>query len=802
MKGESAHPMTNFADENIRWQVDFPANTDETTQLVSQDETELKDFFRRPALLTRITWTVNGTIASDFDPWSAFLIDNVYVANRINNYRFVRGNLKLKFAINGNPMYFGRMMVSYMPLATNNYPTTITNMVEQADLVTLSQCPHIFLDPTSSTGADMTLPFIWKFNGVNLISGDEVGLLGRLIFRQLSTLKHANGGTDSIGITVYGWMDDVEMFAPTSTNMDGLLNQSGEYEEKHLISRTANAVSAAASKLTDVPVIGKYAKATELASGAMADVAKLYGYSKPVNQSPTQSYVPRFLNGLASGVDLDTSVPLSLDKKVELTVDPMTLGPLTEDEMDILNIAKKESYIGKFTWATTNAFKTGLGTIRNNPSHYMAASDDGRCLSAISFASSMFGYWRGSITYRFQIVASNFHRGRLLFRFDSHSSIIPNYGWNTVYSRIVDISEEKDFSITLNWANERPWLEVPWVLGDGNNFDPGALGAVTTRATDNGVLSVSVLNPLTEPAAQADTVDINVFVSAGDDFEVCFPIESQLLKESSPFPPQNQSGEHIVDEEDDRANQPELGETTDIMPITPSTKLYDVFMGDPIRSFRTILKRYVQTDILSLLEDSAYYSVNWRLPARPFVPGWDPNGIHDSAGVSLNYVRNNAFTLMSLAYRVYRGSFRWKYYFHSMGNETCPTVALSNSIGNVYSKATETFTNFPSEAGSASLLGSTGHSGMVTTAPTQNPTLEFTIPWYTNARWTTGSNASILSTTYFIQPEERGVNLCSVNTGALVLTRFFAMGDDAVFAMFCGLPRMYRWYPTPPPSQV
>jgi hypothetical protein len=69
----------------------------------------------------------------------------------------MKANLKVKVVINGNGFQYGRMLVSYLPFDVYDNLSTNAALV-RSDLVQASQQPHIFLNPTTSTGGEMKLP--------------------------------------------------------------------------------------------------------------------------------------------------------------------------------------------------------------------------------------------------------------------------------------------------------------------------------------------------------------------------------------------------------------------------------------------------------------------------------------------------------------------------------------------------------------------------------------------------------------------------------------------------------------------
>merc|ERR1711972_757223 len=140
-----------------------------------------------------------------------------------------------------------------------------------------------------------------------------------------------------------------------------------------------------------------------------------------------------------------------------------------------------------------------------------------------------FKHWRGSINYRFQIVASSFHKGRIKVVYEPYLSVGGATEYNTQYTQVIDLAKERDFTVTINWGQEYSFLDrgdfhSPH-LPDAVPFDTNPLTSARHGAA-NGIIMVSVVNDLTTPSAILSDVAILVSVSAGDDYEVVNPDNS------------------------------------------------------------------------------------------------------------------------------------------------------------------------------------------------------------------------------------------------------------------------------------
>jgi hypothetical protein len=98
------------------------------------------------------------------------------------------------------------------------------------DIIAASQRMHVWIDPTKSQGGTLCLPYVFYKNGLSIPEQDWRSM-GELDIASVTTLEHANGGTDSVTISVFAWAEDVSLSIPTVSEPGALAPQADEYEE-------------------------------------------------------------------------------------------------------------------------------------------------------------------------------------------------------------------------------------------------------------------------------------------------------------------------------------------------------------------------------------------------------------------------------------------------------------------------------------------------------------------------------------------------------------------------------------------
>lgn len=609
---------------------------------------ELAKFLSRPVPIASYSWTIGSSIRQTFRPWYLFM-NQTAIKKRLDNYHLFKGNLHLKFVINASPFYYGCAIAYYRP--DLGIPSTV--ITENANLITASQLPNVYLYPASNTGATMVLPFIYHKEWLNLTSAADVQDMGAIYLREVNVLKTASTSTRPITITVYAWLEDYQLSGPTFE----FSLQSGTSDEygEGIVSKPASAIARAAGMLEDVPIIGKFATATQIGASAISSVAKLFGFTDVPVISDVHSFKPDPFPHMAS-TDIGQSMnKLTLDSKNELSIDPTIIGANTGDELNIKNLTSRETYITKFTWQSSDIPNDRLFNIRINPDLKGVVDQLTQYVftpTPLWLVAKQFYYWRGDMEYRFKVICSKYHQGRIRISWSPNGDLGATANTTTeVYTKIVDISQTTDFRITIPYMQPAAFLES----GDDNAEQWDDVNAISpSPVTSNGILTVRVLNELTAPTDAAD-VDIIVFVRGGENLEFMAP--RSLEYTVSPFT--TQSGVEYDNEDIDYKDI----SMQDAM--TPSN-INLIYGGEHITSLRTLLRRTNKyrtvlsnsTLTSSGLIGKTFYYMN-RLPISP---GFDLNGINTGVGPisgspePFNWVANTTLAFIGQCFLACRGS--------------------------------------------------------------------------------------------------------------------------------------------------
>lgn len=552
---ESKQQNVSFADQNAAYSYEVSSTPDPTFGQADLEDVKLNDFFLRPIKIASFEWGVGNILFERFNPWQLYF-ENPRIINRIANFALLRAKLHVKILINGNGFHYGRAICSYIPLHTDD-DFTLDRAFFSQDIVQASQRPHIYLDPTTSQGGEMKLPFFW-FKNALAIPQNEWVRMGELTLQSFQALKHANGATDRVTVSVFAWAEEVTLSMPTASDPGALVPQCDEQQldtqadeyGTGIISKPASLVERWAGMLSTAPVIGMYARATELAAGAVKNIANIWGYSRPAVLNDIVPFRPTYVGNLANTNMPDSTNRLTLDAKQEVTIDPRVVGLGDTDEMAIVPLAMRESYVTSFPWTVSASTEDLLwnsevtpmmwaeNPISNPPEIHMTPS----CWVTMPFKN-----WRGSMEFRFQIVCSQYHKGRLKVVWDPYFPATNEYVTN--YTWILDLAEEKDFTVKVGWGSQYGYCVKDTPGLSSPPYSTNKL-PINPAATANGQLSVYVVNELTIPNSTINNdISINVFTKMCDDYEVANPSSNQVERYVYFLPPQTEAEKQALIEE-------------------------------------------------------------------------------------------------------------------------------------------------------------------------------------------------------------------------------------------------------------
>lgn len=300
----------------------------------------------------------------------------------------------------------------------------------------------------------------------------------------------------------------MKLQAQGKTMANSSVRQEAIQKSDGVISGVALGVSRSLSALSSVPFLsGLKTGATFLEN--VGNVAKSFGFCKPNTVACDTLIRPKALN-LANGVGIDNGSKLSIFPDNGVSPATQWMGG-KDEEMLLSYITQTPSYLGSVEWYSDAERGEELfvwPVCPQTESSEMVMSS-GKLVgytgvpSMVGYIGKMFDYWRGSLRYTFQIVASGFHSGRIRISFEpfglleGEDKFSAEEGMNAP-NVVIDVQRETEVA-----------LEVPFVFHN-----------MWARAQEFiGVLHMDVINPLTHSQDVCPPVYINVWVAGGDNLQ-------------------------------------------------------------------------------------------------------------------------------------------------------------------------------------------------------------------------------------------------------------------------------------------
>ncbi|QCO76500.1 structural polyprotein [Dicistroviridae TZ-3] len=581
----------------------------------------IEDFLARPVLAesgSLSSQDVYGKAVHN-DTFLGVLFNNPVIANKMKDFYAGSFTFCARITVNAQPFHTGLYYLTMYPiynLTTIGHPEynkmTLDHYRTDCGLPSLYRLPHVSGFPGAyiSLGATseqiIRVPYVGMHALVNLCQA-----LNNLVSLVCVTPLRGATNSERVPFNLYYWLEDVNMigtdpYEPMSVvqfqgnpiNMTGnkqTAAKESQRKSKGVVSSVAGTVSDVASSLSRIPVVGDIAGPVSWAADAVSGIASIFGFSKPIDQRPVRPVLinPHRDMPLSDGTYAGSALVLNRTAGVV----SKSLGPVEEDEMSINYIINRPNLINKFTWSTENTvgeqlFWNFLIPSEMHMGEFITSNENTdiplKCTSHtyMSYLSTLFMYYRGTISITFNVVANNFYSGRLRIRYvlnTREGALVPGqYSDVDAYSQVMDIRTSSVFKIDFPFVDVNPWRSTNHVqdLKDVGERMP--------------MFQVFVETPLMAPDTVNPSIDVWMSVSGGEDFMFSGP----RMLQTKPLLPKvlNYTAPKAVVlqgfiEQDTSDNIAQEFCICERPPAEANAAALASAVGDPIVSLRTLAKR-------------------------------------------------------------------------------------------------------------------------------------------------------------------------------------------------------------------
>jgi len=693
-------------------------------------------------------------------------------------------DMRFRFVYNATRFQQGRYIMGYVPMCSSLLNTPKELAILNMHIATRTQkttCSHVEMDIATGTTSELFVPFMSPLNfySLNDIFGSVNNFhLGWVYITPYTPLVSPSSGT-TVPFTLYVTLENIQLFGASSPQ-SGLADKEVTNKENGPISSVARSFAKGFSEFSNVPLLSTYTRPIAWAADRIAKASAIFGFSKPTSGDDIKK-MSIINNPSHTTVDGDSDVrPLGLLEKPAIGEMAGLFGD-NKDEMDFSYLFRKSAFFAEFDWTVGTAADTNIFNTTVYP-NYASETTGGVTYfhyPPVAFVAQYFRYWRGSLKYKFKIVKTEFHSGRIAVQFFPGDPVA-TYTANPFYvnRQIIDIRETTEFEIVVPFISRYAW--------QATNVD-------LDSDYSTGRLIVQIVDPLVAPSTVSSTVKILVEISGGDDFEVAVPVSPDIAAVTmTPH-----SGL-----EDTKLVSTTVGNTDVVSaPLISST----LCIGDKVSNFRAYLKRYAPIDPAF---GGAYNSTSsFNSPVIDVIPDFITTFNSATAISASRTYYPDPFSTIGSCYAMFRGGIRLR-----------DVVSTSIPVTGAWASGTMTASVTNSRAAFQSVIRAgispaiTRNTGRVLQTISQNNGLSVELPQYTrgyarsvaemmeintasnnvNYSYNDGSGSTTTSAyVNFALPYSVPAYSPDIYQGQLH-NIYRSISDDASFGTFISVPPMFR----------
>jgi len=655
----SQNPTTKFADDTIGYEAQETRRVDLdpfSSHVIAPSSQTIVDYLQRPSIISSGNLSASDSGILFFADVTSLITPQKF--SRMSNIYTYRADFEVTLQVNADRFQQGRYILFYLPTGGALSPANTGNSLlwknmHTCNLTKITQLPHVEIDLATQTHVTLKIPYtsiypMISWSTVNSASAQGLGIFGICPY---SPLNPGSGGSTTCGYALLGSLQNVKI-GSASVNQADDSTKEAQAQNIGPITSALNRVSLVGDVLGDVPLIGSAARNVSWYAKVASRATSIMGWSKPIALSaPTR--MDRKTTPFNAVSDVSTNAkPLGVLSENSVRV-PSSLTS-SVDEMDYGFIVKHFAHLLSLSWTTSGVTGNVLGTIPVIPQGSVAWSK-GYAHTPLSFVYNQFARYRGSIKYRFKLVKTAFHRGRLIVAFYPGISIgTPSIGNSEyVFREIVDVSTTSAFEVCCPYMVPTPW---------------------TNQNTQIGTMVVYILDPLVAPVSVSTSVDILLEVAGGDDMQFSVPITWQV----EPYAPSTaQAGDESYSETPCFTLGPKSNAPLDLINVETS--------GEVVKSVRQLIKRNWHYGIGSGNLGGATYIQFYPYAVTPVTQAATTSGV-----LYRDTFKSDLVNLWSCAYAISYGSMLYTFRPPDGSLSGGPTQSYTLESAALFGTATQT----------------------------------------------------------------------------------------------------------------
>lgn len=448
---------------------------------------EINQFWSRPVRISTATWSTGqaqGVIVTQFTGFTDIIDAATNYQLKLANTVGIHGVMRVFCIINATPFQAGGLVLAASPNA-RDFQSVFQKM----------SGPHAVITAGANQTATLDIPYNRELlfaptqaysSGVDEIYFDWV----RVCLMVLSPLSVASGASVNVNAQLLVQLVDMDVMQGSVTNFtfSAQANQVG-------IDRAASSSGAVVKGISGI--------AESVSKIAAAGMSMLSKASHTVSSEPTGISVA---HSIASYNGTDDSKTAALNASARTIVHPGLHNDSVGSPTLIKNIAARSGLMGEVTYTTLTAVDELLGTWYAHPLHASGSMGVNNLKTPATYLAAHFGYWRGTMTFRFTIFKTAFHSGTLELLVDYGGDLVtPNTSARSINLHRVYWDITSQSTITVSIPYRRPWH---WCQFGNLEYNP--------------VLYLVAVQPLIAGSNVVNSVDI-IVESWSPDLQVAWP---------------------------------------------------------------------------------------------------------------------------------------------------------------------------------------------------------------------------------------------------------------------------------------
>jgi len=564
------------------------APINQCSRAIPDDTWTIKDFVKEPVRVFSGQWnstSLPGQKLLSFNCPSG-MGSIAKIKGIMDRFRYFRCRWRFRVELNGTPFHTGKLVAYWSPVSAQMYQTTMPLTDARSCIDSLN---HAKIFPAYNTVVEIEIPWIAQHDYQYTAFPYDFATFNLAVYNQL---RPPTGGSQVLNYSVYLQIVDAEFKIPTPSFIPSV-GFSGDMAVFRGDVAEAQGIFGDTNVITNVNNFGNMDKLTVPNEVHGDSFQANIGLDCPTDGTNPMPMRRSTLNYMSHSRGIKPIHRMCHDPRSINVCDAYNFES-TEDEMDILAIARKKTLLRTVQLSTTNVLGDILFQCPITPFFDLAYQGVGTGFvpgvgvnpfwffpPAITYMAMFFNSWRGGISFCIESLATQFHTTKLfagiLYGVDTP---IPSYSPgnidpSTVYGKVFEVNKDRQcFEIDVDYDFFAPWCNLTTNQAPNTSYYVHGKGI--------GTFFISVLNPLVAPNNVSTVIDLNILVGAGKDFQLAHYID-RAVTVGKVAAAQGMS--------DDRASEGQL-KPGRARRQTRTCAIANPY-NDNIRSFSDILKRTV-----------------------------------------------------------------------------------------------------------------------------------------------------------------------------------------------------------------